>query len=294
MAEDKPDEKGKPDKPDKSDPKGKTLEQLVSLDEEQLNTVSKILKGKDKKQKKIILPFSQRHVKIGVVSDTHITSTFFNKKCLDHLYHVFKEEGAKFVVNAGDITDGEQMHRGHQNHLRCHGVERAVDLVINEYPDVGLKTKFIIGNHDYSFYKQNGVDIGKLIADKRKDLIYVGKHELEMGFEGDIQIGKKTTLRLLHPSKGTAKGLSYQVQGIIETMQGKDKPNILIVGHFHKMDYLFARNVHAFQAGTTENQSEWMRAKNIQAYVGGLLLDVYMKDDGTVERIKYQMIRKGW
>lgn len=273
----------------------KILEQLAGLDKEQLKTVSKILKGiGEKKEKKIILPFSQKHVRLGVASDNHITSLFFNKKCLDYLYHVFKEEGAKFVVNAGDITDGEQMHKGHQNHLKCHGVMRMLELVANEFPDVGLNTHFIIGNHDYSFYKQNGVDIGELISNKRKDLIYIGNHKDEKGFEGAIQLGEKTTLMLFHPGKGTAKGLSYQPQGILETMEGEEKPKILLVGHYHKMDYLFERNVHTFQAGTTENQSEWMRERSIQAHVGGLLLDVYMKDDGTVDKLRYRMIRKGW
>lgn len=276
--------------------KSKTIEDLASLTTEQLEIFSNILSGKKeiKQQRKIILPFSKEHIKIGVVSDTHMTGMFFNKKCLDYLYHLFKEEGAEFVVHAGDITDGEQMHKGHQNHLRVMGIDKAVELVANEYPDIGLQTRFIIGNHDYSFYKQNGGDIGIRIAEKRKDMIYVGKHELEMGFEGDIPLGKKATLRLLHPGKGTAKGLSYQPQGIIEGLESESKPKILIIGHYHKMDYILERNVHTFQSGTTEDQSEWMRTKNIQAHLGGFLLDVYLNKEGTIDRLKYRDIRGGW
>ncbi len=282
---------------DKKEKENPTLEKLAefNLDEEELITASKILRGKNvRKQKKIILPFAKKHVRFGVVTDTHMTSMFFNKKCLDHLYHVFKEEGAKFVLHAGDITDGEKMHRGQEYHLRCLGADRAVDLVVNEYPDNGLKTHFVIGNHDYAFYKQSGVDIGHLIDAKRKDMNYVGKFEKEMGFEADIDIGKKTMLRLLHPGKGSAKGLSYQPQNIVETLESENKPKILLVGHYHKMDYLFTRNVHAFQAGTTQDQSEWMRTKSIQAHMGGFLLDVYMKEDGTIDRLKYKKIREGW
>ncbi len=274
----------------------KTLEQISDLDPDQLTLVGKIIRGSGQRKRKTIYPFSKKHVKIGVVSDCHITSSFTNLKCLNFLYHVFKEEGARFVVNAGDITDGEGMHRGQQNHLRAFGVDRVVEMLANEYPNNGLKTKFIIGNHDYTFYRQNGVDIGRRIAAIRKDMDYVGWHETEMGFEGDILLGpkKKTRLKLLHGSKGSAKYLSYKMQNIVESMGGDEKPNILIVGHYHKMDYLFSRNIHAFQAGTTQNQSEWMRANNLQAHMGGLLLDIYMKDNGTVDRIKFKRIEEGW
>lgn len=275
--------------------KDKNLEQLARLDDEQLQTAAKLLRGKSgRKKRKMILPFTKKHVKFGVLSDTHMTSMFFNKKCLDHLYHVFKEEGAKFVVHAGDLTDGEKMHRGQEYHLRVHGVMNVLDMIVNEYPDVGLETKFVIGNHDYTFYKQNQVEIGRLISWKRKDMNYVGNFETEMGFEGDVTLGKKTVLKLFHPGKGTAKALSYQPQELIGSFKGVEKPNILIIGHYHKMDYLFRRNTHIFQAGTTENQSEWMRTKGIQAHMGGFLVDVFMKDDGTVDRLKYKRIEEGW
>jgi hypothetical protein len=36
---------------------------------------------------------------------------------------------------------------------------------------------------------------------------------------------------------------------MIEAMPGGEKPNILAVGHYHKMEQIFYRNIHAFQTG---------------------------------------------
>ncbi len=272
-------------------------EYLEGLTPEQRVDVSDIIGGTTPSQKKdILLPYGKNHVRFGALSDTHITSTFTNLDCLEYLCKGFQDSGAEFIVHSGDFTDGENMHRGQQNHLRVHGVMRVLDMIANEFPNVGIPTYFITGNHDATFYKQNGVELGVLIEKYREDLHYIGEHKTEMGFEGNLNLGpkKKTVVKLFHPGKGTAYAQSYQPQKIIEGFKGDEKPNVVLVGHYHKMDYLFTRNVHSFQVGTTEDQSEWMRTKGIHAHVGGILIDLFMKDDGSVDRLSYEMVRRGW
>ena len=70
-------------------------------------------------------------------------------------------------------------------------------------------------------------------------------------------------LELNHPLDGAAYALSYSLQKYIESMQGGTKPNILLNGHHHKAMYLFYRNVHAFEAGTFQAQSSWMKGSDL-------------------------------
>jgi hypothetical protein len=70
----------------------------------------------------------------------------------------------------------------------------------------------------------------------------------------------------------------------MDSMSGGEKPNILINGHHHKMMYLFYRNIHAFEAGTTCAQTPWMKGKRIAAHVGGWIIEVHVNDEGTITR----------
>jgi hypothetical protein len=87
---------------------------------------------------------------------------------------------------------------------------------------------------------------------------------------------------------------------MIDAMQGGDKPNILAIGHYHKAEYLFYRNIHAFQTGTFQAQTAWMIGKQIAAMVGGWIVEVHVDDDGTITRCKgefipyYKMLKDDW
>ncbi len=220
--------------------------------------------------------------RFGIVGDTHINSDTCNMEFLHAVYEWFKKEKADFVVQTGDLTEGEEMRRDQKFNLTHQGVGRVVSHVAETYPNIGLTTYFIAGNHDQAYFKHGGVDICDYIASKRPDMVYLGMNEGSLPAEVI-----NTKVKLWHPSKGTAKGQSYQIQELVNYFVNKDeeKPNILIIGHYHKFDYLFYHNVHAYQAGTMQNQSDWMRTKNLAADLNCWLIDVYTKPSGEVDRI---------
>ena len=102
-------------------------------------------------------------------------------------------------------------------------------------------TDFITGNHDASMIKLAGANIGAMIASRRGDMRYLGQDSAV------IQLTDSCTLELRHPGDGTAYAISYKIQKMIEAMSGGEKPNILAIGHYHKQEYQFYRNVHAIQ-----------------------------------------------
>jgi hypothetical protein len=84
--------------------------------------------------------------------------------------------------------------------------------------------------------------------------------------------GKRTTLVVMHPGGGSSYAYSYRPQKIVESLSGGEKPGVLIIGHYHKLSCNLIRNVWMLQAGTTMDQSVFMRKKGLEAHVGGFIV----------------------
>jgi len=264
-----------------------------------------------KQPQRISLPvevgtFSQKSVTFLIVGDLHLNAKEPVKKKKANLLcdfkrfrevlHIGKEEGAQYVLQTGDVVDGENMRPEQKYSLVVQGLDNVVEYAANVWPNIGLRTFFIGGNHDQTYMKIIGADVCRAIAAKRPDLIYLGMNEgnlpLQPQYIDKLMKGETlpaqgpTWLRILHPAKGTPKSQSYQPQAETEGLSSDVKPNILIIGHYHKMDYMFSRNVHAFQAGTMEKQSDWMRRKILAAQLGAWLVTAFYKEDGTIDLLR--------
>jgi biotin operon repressor len=222
----------------------------------------------------------EKVIRFGLMGDTQLGCIDTQITHLHTLYDFYQREGLSKVYNTGDVTDGEKMRPGHEYELYMHGADAQVAHAVKVYPQrPGMMTEFITGNHDYSFIKTIGLDIGKQIAAQRPDMRYLGYGSAV------IDLSPKCTLELRHPEDGTAYALSYKIQKIIEAMSGGEKPNIEAVGHYHKHEYLFYRNVHAFQTACLCAQTRFMRGKSIAAAMGGWLIEAHVDDEGTITRI---------
>ena len=69
------------------------------------------------------LEFKGKTIKFGVISDTHIGSKYGDLVHLKEFYKTAKESGAKFVLHAGDIVDGEGVYRGQDYEIYAHGFD---------------------------------------------------------------------------------------------------------------------------------------------------------------------------
>jgi predicted phosphodiesterase len=255
--------------------------EVVSLQKEN-DRLRNQLKSISLAHQKIVHDFNEQRVKIGLIGDTHLGSLFADMSVLKTAYHIFKKQGVKSVYHAGDILAGEKMYRGQEYELGVHGADAQVGFCVNNYPEAnGITTHFITGNHDGSFFKRAGLDIGQIIASKRPDLHYLGPDEQDVIITG--KGNRRAILRLTHPRKGTAYAISYQTQKMIEAWSGGDKPAIVAIGHYHKAEYIFYRNVHAFQVGCIEKQTPFMKGQNIAAMLGFWILDFVISNRGVSE-----------
>lgn len=223
--------------------------------------------------------------KFGVVSDTHLNSREQQLTHLNRLYDLFVAEGVSDVYHAGDITAGEGMFRGQVYEIFNVGFDNQADYIIKKYPQRrGITTHFITGNHDLSYYKSRGVDIGEKIALKRPDMNYLGK------WAAWVKLGENTTMYILHPDSGPAYAVSYKPQKIAAGFMGGEKPNIMILGHWHQIEYLFERNIHILQAGCFEGQTPYLKRKGIMPKIGGWIIEIHIDRKGTVSRFKSELV----
>jgi predicted phosphodiesterase len=243
----------------------KILEEL-NLTEAQAR---KILLGECVPKPKILTRYlSNRNVRFAIVSDTHLCSRYERLDELHTFYAICKKVGIKTVFHAGDILEGSgRIYRGQLNDIHTYGAMRQVKYVVENYPKVdGITTYYVLGNHDISFYSENGVDVGELISKEREDLVYLGH------LQADFKLGKMV-IRLLHPDSGAAYALSYKGQKIAEQIPSGQKPDVLVLGHYHTTVYFNYRVMHVFQAGAFQGQTPFILRKGINPNIGGWICE---------------------
>lgn len=183
------------------------------------------------------------------------------------------------------LTDGNYPNRpNHTYELRAHGVEEQLEYVVEKYPSKsGIKTMFITGNHDYTAIRNAGFDIGKAIAKERPDMIYLGQDV------ADVDYGK-TRLRLFHGSKGQSYARSYRMQKYVEQIPTEEKPDILLMGHYHNSFYMKYADVHCFQVPSTIDQTPYARSLGLNNEKGAWIADLTTDKQGGIITLNPEFI----
>lgn len=226
-----------------------------------------------------------RVITFGLMGDTQFGSKYAQITYLHDFYNLCADKGITDIYHTGDITDGLKMRIGHEYELYKISADEMREDVVKNYPKIdGITTHFITGNHDASLYKHVGYDIGQAISNNRPDMDYLGKDCAV------VNITPNCTLELRHPWDGTAYAISYKPQKMIEAMESDSKPNILAIGHYHKAEYIFYRNVHCFQTGCFQGQTPFTRGKGISVHLGGWIITVTVDKDGHVKSISPMFI----
>lgn len=212
--------------------------------------------------------------RIGNITDTHIGSKMQALRQLEQMYDDFVDAGVKQVYHDGDMVDGERVYRGHARYIQDHGYEAQARSVIENYPErKDIKTYFITGNHDLSFYIASGADIGKYIDRERDDLEYVGMYYArfqDQGFNFDI----------IHPSGGGFYSKSYGIQKWLRNNEMPSTyPNVFSFGHWHRHGYFEDHEVECIMAGGFQEPNEYHIRRGLTGTIGGWILDMVRDGD---------------
>jgi len=218
-------------------------------------------------------------IRVGLISDTHINNIFCHysalEKSLEELNH-----RADIVLHAGDIADGVHMYRGQQFELES----QAIDDVIEKCKDIfGILQKrmyFILGNHDLSYQKHFGLNLGEHIQDDKR--IFLGEGV------GDIEIARRN-FRILHPAGSRAYSISYPAQKYLrERDLRKDRIDWLVLGHYHTGYYLYVQGVNVVGLASFLNPTEFYKRRGYDSEIGYDILIFHKNGKFTHKRHRFK------
>ena len=225
------------------------------------------------------------HIKLLLISDTHLCNKSDRLDILRYLYDKADKEGVKYVLHSGDFTDGNNSRKRpeHIYELKEASYEGQIDYCVEKYPKAdGIDTFVISGNHDDWWYKSNGSDIVNSIAKRRDDIVYLGPDS------ADLKIGK-LWIRLFHGVGGQAYAKSYKAQKYLDSLSVKERPHILQLGHIHQAFFYQQDHTHVFQTGCLEDQTPYCRSMGLSNNKSCWWVDVYLDDNGNPVRVSQEL-----
>ena len=107
---------------------------------------------------------TQNTVRFALIGDLHRGSFYERNDALNEFYRFLEQENIDTVLIAGDVLDGHGIYRGQEFEQYAHGFDQQLEALKDRHPKSDkIKTIFITGNHDYSFKRESGIDVGKHI-----------------------------------------------------------------------------------------------------------------------------------
>jgi len=228
--------------------------------------------------------FHEKPISFGVVADMHLCSKAERLDVLNAAYDEFAKRGITTVLCPGNYIDGECRFNTHE--LRAHGIADQCQYAIDHWPSrPGIKTYYVDGDdHCGWWHQREGIEFGRYLmleaqAQGRDDLVYMGY--MEADFEIKAPQGS-AIVKVIHAGGGSSYAYSYSSQKLAESFQGGEKPAVCIIGHYHKMEYCYPRNIHCVQAGCTQDQTMFMRKRKISAHVGFCIVTFQQDIRGSI------------
>lgn len=218
------------------------------------------------------------HTELCVVSDTHFGNNHQQLHLLNQIYEEAYNRGITTVLHCGDMVDGNYPTRPENPRQQfLHGFDEQASYVIDMYPLVkGIETKYILGSHDETHYKNGQATINNIVSRCRPDLVYLGQDCAEI---------KINNIRIFmdHPGGGSAQALSYKAQKRIEILESNCKPKILLIGHYHKSYAFVYRNVRGIEVPCFCDKSQFQKKQGLSNAVGAYFLDIWSDSKGNIQ-----------
>jgi len=230
------------------------------------------------------------YIKFGIVSDTHLGSRYQQLTALYDFYERCKDEKVDVVFHAGDWVAGKGVYKGQEYDSFLHSMKEQREYLTEKYPEVGIRTIGITGNHDESWTAIAGEQLIFLVTKQREDIQVVAEYQAFIDFSG-------IKICLYHPDSGQAYAISYKLQKLVESFTAENLPDVVIMGHFHQKEYVTIRNVECFQAACFEAQTPYEVRKNLHPVIGGWIVEVARIGDKVEiapKFVKYKPKKDDW
>ena len=148
------------------------------------------LKSND--EKAIITTSDDQIFKVMLISDLHAGIILESPKALNFIYDYCAKNDIHIIINTGDL-----IHGGLQDHeiINIYDYEKQIEHLLKIYPcDKNILNIITLGNHNLDPLIQEGLNIHKLLNQKRHDLI-------SLRYEAYKLMIKNQAIYLRHSSK---------------------------------------------------------------------------------------------
>lgn len=213
--------------------------------------------------------FGKTHIKIGILPDMHVGSRYFLEEGFNYAIKRFDQEKVDKVYSVGDILEGMSGRDGHVYELDEVGYSAQLKKAVRLLKKIKQPFAFITGNHDewYMNKADKGINVGADIEEKVPGSEYLGS------MEATVDLGQGVRMWLTHRG-ATSYALSYSGQRMINNIDSSQKPHIIANGHLHKSIYFNYRDVHYFETGALQAQTEYMAMKGSPSITGFWIMDI--------------------
>lgn len=233
---------------------------------------------------------------VAFFGDTHGGSRCCAEHELADFIEKAYERGARDFIHLGDWVDGINMYRGQRFELKHTAVDDQIDLLLDILPQKkNLRYVGITGNHDDSIKKATGYAPTRMIVDRaaardRRDIVMIGEEHGVLHYGGS-RPGEGIKIELIHPDGGPAYAQSYRIQRYLaEGIPPGDKPQIVLMGHFHQYVKVHIRNVYGFYTGCWQWQTRYLKRKHKHPIVGGIVCRIKCDQDYRILSLSDELI----
>lgn len=222
-----------------------------------------------------------QNLRFAAGSDFHFASNYHLPKSWHEDMSRLEDRGTTLVLVAGDIVDGRDIYKGHNENVSTTSVDGQTDIAAKAFQKhKGLMFYGIAGNHDFSFTQRDGIKPLALIEAKAPNFKNVGDLRADLTIDG-------VTIRLLHGAGGRAYARSYPSQTYLRDYFGgasqdemKHLPQIIVLGHYHTLYNGFDHGIHILQPGSFQDgDNEYCIRRGLTGPTG--LFDVSLEHKGS-------------
>lgn len=223
------------------------------------------------------IPSKSEQLKLLALSDTHFGSKWDNVKLVNYAYELAEQKGADLVIHSGDLVEGDYHNKRpeHIYQVKAHGLEEQLNYFCKHYPKSNVPTYYITGNHDLTFMKTGGADIGKMVQREREDLTYLGADL------ANIKVGK-INIMLRHGSGGSSYAKSYKLQKYCETIPAAELPDMIFQGHLHFSGFFINRGIHCFNVPSLQSYTPYAKSLGLPEEKGFWFITADLDSKGNI------------
>ncbi len=220
--------------------------------------------------------------KFIAIADTRLGSTSQQLSILNDIYLKGHQMGYDNVILCGNISAGlYNLTNVYAETNFINDTHSQIDYIVSHYPKVeGMKTYFITGKiDDKHLSSKDKINIGKRIADKRDDMIYLGENSCDV-------IIDKTVMRLFSSKLNKTYTVSYRTQQQAMAFRSEDKPDIMLYGGLLQSDKFTYRGIKILSIPSVCATTKEMSEKRYSNAIGAWYVTVKTNRKGKLESFR--------